>query len=131
MTNVGSLVRGVMIDEVIVLVDSAVAAATTGERVLRPPGSSRAATINQVVRLAGTVVQRALRGHLFFIQGFRRPGFVEKKLSRGYVFDGNSNVETRTLEIDVISHCAHRDGKAFVHKRILDPLPPLIGRLLV
>jgi hypothetical protein len=56
--------------------------------------------INQVARLAGTV------------------GFIKKHLSRRDVFYGNSNIETHTLRVNVISHPGHGDGEAFMHKRI-------------
>jgi hypothetical protein len=98
------------------------------ERVMRSPVSSLISAIDQVARLAGAVVQRALRSHLFPVHCFDQPGLVEKELPRGYVFNGNSNIETHTLEVSVISYRVHRDGKAFMHERIFHRLPPLTRR---
>src|SRR5471030_1176524 len=95
---------------------------------MRSPASSFMSALNQVARLAGTVVQRALRSHLFLVQRSHQPGFVEKELPGGYVFNDNRNIETHPLGINVISHCVHRDSKTFVHERIFHRLSPLIGR---
>src|SRR5260370_10285978 len=95
---------------------------------MRSPASSFTSAINQVARLAGAVVQRALRSHLFLVRYFDQTGFVEQELPRGYVFNDNRNIETHTLGINVISQRVHRDSKTFMHERIFHRLSPLIGR---
>jgi hypothetical protein len=60
---------------------------------MRSLASSFMSALNQVARLAGAVVQGALRSHLLLVQRSHRPGFVEKDLPRGYVFNDNRNIE--------------------------------------
>src|ERR1700686_3343355 len=93
---------------------------------MRSLASSFMSALNQVARLAGAVVQRALRSHLFLVQRSHRPGFVEKELPRGYVFNDNRDIETHPLGINVVSHRVHRDGKTLMHERIFHRLSPLI-----